>query len=123
MVSASRRRLDVSEEQDKIEGQVVAITGASGGIGEATARRLAARGARLVLGARRTDRIEALAEELGATAVTTDVTRREDLDRLVAAARDEHGRLDVLVGNAGIGPISRLDAGREDDWQAMVDVN
>jgi NADP-dependent 3-hydroxy acid dehydrogenase YdfG len=108
---------------DDVQDKVVAITGASGGIGEATARRLAAGGARLVLGARRTDRLEALADELGATAVTTDVTRREDLERLVATARERHGRLDVLVANAGIGPISRLDAGRVEDWEAMIDVN
>ncbi|MBV8789837.1 MAG: SDR family oxidoreductase [Mycobacterium sp.] len=111
-----------------IEGHVVAITGASSGIGEATARLLAERGARVVLGARRVERLDDIAGELragGATVVTcaTDVTRPEDLARLVGTAVDEFGRLDVLVSNAGIskiGPISDLDV---DGWSAMIDVN
>jgi NADP-dependent 3-hydroxy acid dehydrogenase YdfG len=111
-----------------IEGHVVAITGASSGIGEATARLLAERGARVVLGARRVERLDEIAEEIrarGATAVTcaTDVARREDVERLVGTAVDEFGRLDVLVSNAGIskiGPISDLDV---DGWSAMIDVN
>jgi NADP-dependent 3-hydroxy acid dehydrogenase YdfG len=104
--------------------QVVAITGASSGIGAATARRLAERGCRLVLGARRTDRLEALAAELGdAVAVPVDVTRAEDVERFVATAVSTYGRLDVLVASAGIGPISRMDARRTADWHAMVDVN
>jgi NADP-dependent 3-hydroxy acid dehydrogenase YdfG len=97
-----------------IEGKVVAITGASSGIGEAAARLLADGGARVVLGARRTERLDDIARELrdrGGAAITcrTDVTRREDLERLVGAAVDEFGQLDVLVSNAGIskiGPIS-----------------
>jgi NADP-dependent 3-hydroxy acid dehydrogenase YdfG len=85
--------------------KVIAITGASSGIGEATARLLAARGATVVLGARRTDRLDVLAAELradGASAliVPTDVTRRDDLERLVTRAVDEFARLDVLVSNA-----------------------
>ncbi|MDO9352569.1 MAG: SDR family oxidoreductase [Solirubrobacteraceae bacterium] len=112
----------------EIEGKVVAITGASSGIGEATALLLAERGATVVLGARRTDRLEQLAErirEAGGTAshVPVDVTKRADLETFVAHAVAEHGRLDVLVGNAGIGPISRLDALAVDDWEAMIDVN
>ena len=108
--------------------QVVAITGASSGIGAATARRLARRGAAVVLGARRTDRLERLAAELRAAGgrvavVTVDVTRAEDLDRLVATAVERFGRLDVLVASAGIGPISRLDRRRTADWDAMIDVN
>jgi NADP-dependent 3-hydroxy acid dehydrogenase YdfG len=111
-----------------IDGKVVAITGASSGIGEATAVLLAERGARLVLGARRTDRLDALAARLekeGADVVTvrTDVRRREDMDRLVAIARERYGRLDVLVNNAGIGPISPLDELRVQDWDDMIDVN
>ncbi|MEU7477901.1 SDR family oxidoreductase [Lentzea sp. NPDC042327] len=111
-----------------IEDKVVAITGASSGIGEATALLLARRGARLVLGARRTDRLADLVariEQAGGTAVhtATDVTRRADLHALVALARDRFGRLDVLVGNAGAGPISPLDDLRVDEWDEMVDVN
>ena len=111
-----------------IEGHVVAITGASSGIGEATARLLAERGARVVLGARRVERLDEIADEIrarGATAITCaiDVARREDVERLVGTAVDEFGRLDVLVSNAGvskIGPISDLDV---DGWSAMIDVN
>ncbi len=111
-----------------IEGKVVVITGASSGIGEATALLLAERGAAVVLGARRTDRLDELArgirERGGRAAIrSTDVTRREDLDRLVARAVDEFDRLDVLVSNAGIskiGPMASLDL---DGWSAMIDVN
>lgn len=108
--------------------KVVAVTGASSGIGEATARLLAANGARLVLGARRTDRLEQIADELraaGASVVTraTDVTVRDDLDRLVAAATDEFGRLDVLVSNAGVAHLSPVSDGDVDGWADMIDVN
>ncbi|GAA0569147.1 SDR family oxidoreductase [Streptomyces mordarskii] len=111
-----------------IEGKVIAITGASSGIGEATALLLAERGAKVVLAARRSDRIEALAARITeaggeAVAVVTDVKRRADLSRLVATARERYGRLDVLVSNAGISPISALDDLRVEDWEAMVDVN
>jgi NADP-dependent 3-hydroxy acid dehydrogenase YdfG len=109
-------------------GLVVAITGASSGIGAATARLLAANGAQLVLGARRTDRLERLAGELrtaGASVVTsaTDVTRRDDLERLVGRAIDEFGRLDVLVSNAGISKIGPIGDGDVDGWSDMIDVN
>ncbi|MFG2579144.1 SDR family oxidoreductase [Streptomyces malaysiensis] len=111
-----------------IEGKVVAITGASSGIGEATALLLAERGATVVLGARRSDRIEALAARIAgaggeAAPVATDVKRRADLSRLVATARERYGKLDVLVSNAGISPISPLDDLRVEDWEEMVDVN
>ncbi|MDX8146851.1 SDR family oxidoreductase [Lentzea sp. BCCO 10_0061] len=111
-----------------IKDKVVAITGASSGIGEATALLLAERGARLVLGARRSERLADLVariEKAGGTAVhtRTDVTRREDLHSLVTLARERFGRLDVLVGNAGVGPISPLDDLRVDEWDEMVDVN
>ncbi|MFJ1992180.1 SDR family oxidoreductase [Streptomyces asiaticus] len=111
-----------------IEGKVVAITGASSGIGEATALLLAERGAKVVLAARRSDRIEALAARIAgaggeAVAVVTDVKRRADLSRLVATARERYGKLDVLVSNAGISPISALDDLRVEDWEAMIDVN
>ena len=107
-----------------IEGKVVAITGASSGIGEATAVLLASRGAKLVLGARREDRLAALAARLGGAAyLSVDVRRREDVADLVALANKRFGRLDVLVGNAGVMPVSPLDDLRVDDWEAMVDVN
>ena len=111
-----------------ISGKVVAITGASSGIGEATALLLAGRGMKLVLGARRSERLAALArriEEAGGEAVhlTTDVTRRSDLIGLVALACDRFGRLDVLVNNAGISRLSRFDDLRVEDWDAMIDVN
>ncbi|MGW2650647.1 SDR family oxidoreductase [Streptomyces sp. NPDC001393] len=111
-----------------IDGKVVAITGASSGIGEATALLLAERGARLVLGARRHERLAELVariEKSGGAAVQTrtDVTRRDDLHALVALAGERFGRLDVLVSNAGAGTISPLDDLRVDEWERMVDVN
>lgn len=113
---------------DSFTDKVVAITGASSGIGAAAARRLADRGAAVVLGARRTDRLETLAAQIRtaggrAHAVPVDVTRAEDLERLVTTAVSEFGRLDVLVSNAGIGPISPMSARRRGDWDAMIDVN
>ncbi|HET6707238.1 SDR family oxidoreductase [Amycolatopsis sp.] len=106
-----------------IENKVVVITGASSGIGAATAVLLAERGAKVVLGARRKDRLDALAERLGAVSLPTDVRRPEDVAALVRLARETHGRLDVLVGNAGVGPISPLDSLRTGDWDTMIDVN
>jgi NADP-dependent 3-hydroxy acid dehydrogenase YdfG len=113
---------------DEIGNKVVAITGASSGIGEATAIHLAERGAKVVLGARRLDRLEALAtrvREMGGDVVyaSTDVSHREDLSNLVALACNQYGRLDVLVNNAGIMPISPLDELRVENWDAMIDVN
>ncbi|GAB3238231.1 SDR family oxidoreductase [Kineococcus gypseus] len=111
-----------------IQDKVVAITGASSGIGEATAHHLAARGAAVVLGARRTDRLERVVEQItaaGGRAVATrvDVTEPNDLRSLVDLALERFGRLDVLVGNAGIsriGPVADLDLS---GWSAMIDVN
>ena len=111
-----------------IAGKVVVITGASSGLGEATARLLSARGASVVLGARRVERIDALAAELGraggqALAVQTDVTRAAEVQRLVDAAIDRFGRVDVIVNNAGLMPSSPLDRRKIEDWDRMIDVN
>jgi NADP-dependent 3-hydroxy acid dehydrogenase YdfG len=113
---------------DTLSGSVIAVTGASSGIGEATARLLASRGAALVLGARRTDRLAQIADEISSTGgsvhmVAVDVSRAEDLDRLVQAAVDRFGRLDVLVNNAGISHLGPLADGDVDGWSAMIDVN
>ena len=111
-----------------IHDEVVAITGASSGIGEATALLLAERGAKVVLGARRADRLEALVAKIEAAGgqaafVVTDVRRRRDLAELVAVARRRFGRLDVLVSNAGLGAVAPLDDLAVDDWDDMIDVN
>ncbi|MFJ9080394.1 SDR family oxidoreductase [Streptomyces sp. NPDC102278] len=109
-------------------GKVVAITGASSGIGEATARRLAADGHRVLLGARRTDRLEGLVEQIvaeGGTAAfrALDVTDAQDVRAFVDAARAEFGRIDVLVNNAGVMPLSPLEALKTEEWDRMIDVN
>ncbi|PAF29081.1 SDR family oxidoreductase [Paenibacillus sp. 7516] len=111
-----------------IKGKVVVITGASSGIGEAAALLLAERGAKIVLGARGTDRLEALAKritERGSEAVymSCDVQRREDMSNLVSLAYEQYGKLDVFINNAGIMPISPLDELRVEDWESMIDIN
>lgn len=111
-----------------IENKVIAITGASSGIGEATALLLAERGAKVVLGARRMEKLKILASKITeadgtAIYVETDVKRRKDLSNLVDLAIERFGKLDVFVGNAGIAPISRLDELRVEDWEEMIDVN
>ena len=108
--------------------KVVIVTGASSGIGQATALRLGAEGNRVVLGARRTDRLEDTAAKIntdGGTAVAraVDVTDRADVARLVDDAVSEFGRVDVFVNNAGVMPLSRLDALLVDEWDQMIDVN
>ncbi|WP_255953694.1 SDR family oxidoreductase [Streptomyces odontomachi] len=108
-----------------IQGKVVAITGASSGIGEATATHLAEQGAHLVLGARREDRLNAVVDRItaaggSAAGTVVDVTRRADLGRLTDTALARFGRLDVLVSNAGTMAISPFDELRQDDWDAMV---
>ncbi|WP_405594218.1 SDR family oxidoreductase [Streptomyces sp. NBC_01092] len=111
-----------------LHGKIVAITGASGGIGEATARLLARRGAAVVLAARRSERIDAIAQDIqkeGGRAATcvVDVTKAEDLRRLVSTTIEQYGRVDVLVNNAGIAPISPLSDLDTAGWSAMIDVN
>ncbi|OWJ69006.1 SDR family oxidoreductase [Inquilinus limosus] len=111
-----------------IEGKVVVITGASSGLGEATARLLSEQGASVVLGARRADRLKALADELawrgGKTlAVVTDVTDRAQVQALVDAAVQAYGRVDVMINNAGLMPQAPLERLAVDDWDRMIDVN
>ena len=111
-----------------IAGKVIAITGASSGIGEATALRLAGHGARMMLGARRRDKLAELAEQIAAAGGQAafeeiDVTERLDLTRLVDSAVDRFGRLDVYINNAGIAPNSLLDDLKVEEWEAMIDVN
>jgi NADP-dependent 3-hydroxy acid dehydrogenase YdfG len=111
-----------------IADKVVVITGASSGIGESTARLLAGSGAKVVLGARRTDRIDALVKDItakGGTALgfQADVTKRSDVEALVQRAIHEHGRLDVIFNNAGIMPIAPMAALKVEEWDRMIDVN
>jgi len=113
---------------DNIRGKVIVITGASSGLGEAAARLLSAKGAHIVLGARRIERLQHLVEELDqpaqrAIAVATDVTVRDQLERLVNTAVNTLGRIDVMINNAGLMPLSPLERLKVDDWDRMVDVN
>lgn len=112
----------------EINGKVVIITGASSGLGEATAHRLARSGAKLVLGARREERLVALRDaivEQGGEAIyrVTDVTDRAQFQALADAAKEAYGRIDVLVNNAGLMPLSPLDQLKVDEWDQMIDVN
>jgi NADP-dependent 3-hydroxy acid dehydrogenase YdfG len=111
-----------------IEGKVVVITGASSGLGEAAARLLSSLGAPVVLGARRVDRLQKLADELNAAggkalAMATDVTKAEQVQKLVDAAVEKYGRVDVIINNAGLMPHSPLERRKIEDWDRMIDVN
>jgi NADP-dependent 3-hydroxy acid dehydrogenase YdfG len=113
---------------EDISGKVVVITGASSGLGAATARLLSQQGAIVVLGARRADRIEALASELTsaggkAAAVVTDVANRGQVKQLVDKAVESFGRIDVMLNNAGVMPLAPLEALKTDEWDQMIDVN
>jgi NADP-dependent 3-hydroxy acid dehydrogenase YdfG len=130
-ISKRKKDSDMSFEENFLTGikdKVIAITGASSGIGEATALLLAERGAKVVLGARGLDRLETVAARIanmGGEVVyaRTDVKRRDDLTDLVKLACERFGKLDVLVNNAGVMPISPLDDLRVEDWEEMIDVN
>ena len=111
-----------------IADKVVVITGASSGIGESTARLLAGSGAKVVLGARRTDRIDALVKDItakggAALGFQADVTKRSEVEALVQGAIHEYGRIDVIVNNAGIMPIAPMAALKVEEWGRMIDVN
>ena len=111
-----------------IADKVIVITGASSGIGESTARLLAGNGAKVVLGARRADRIDALVKDItakggAALGFQVDVTRRGEVEALVQGAIHEHGRIDVIVNDAGIMPIAPMAALKVEEWDRMIDVN
>lgn len=110
---------------ESIRDKVVVITGASSGMGAATARQLIALGAKVVLAARREDQLKTMVDELGRNAmyVKTDVARRADLDRLVQQAIEKFGHIDVFWNNAGIMPISFFEEGLVEEWDRMIDVN
>ena len=114
--------------ENNIKNKVVVITGASSGLGEATAKHLSNLGVTVVLGARRTNRIEKLAKEIQASggkalAIATDVTQRDQVKNLVDTAVEKFGRVDVLLNNAGIMPLSPIDRLNVDEWDKMIDVN
>jgi NADP-dependent 3-hydroxy acid dehydrogenase YdfG len=116
------------KRMSNITGKVVVITGASSGIGESTAKLLAERGAKVVLGARRSNRIDTLAQEISATGGTaigfaTDVTKRAEVEALIQKAVDGFGCVDVLLNNAGIMPIAPIEALKVDEWDRQIDVN
>lgn len=111
-----------------VKDKVVIITGASSGIGEATARLLAKNGAKVILGARRIDRLEAIAKEIHAEGgiaeyQALDVTQRDQLEAIAQLAKDKFGRVDVMINNAGVLPLSTLDQLKVEEWDRMIDVN
>ena len=111
-----------------LNGKVVIITGASSGIGEATARLLAQNGAKVILGARRIDRLELIAKDIRAEGgiaeyQALDVTQRSQLEAIVKFAQSKFDRVDVLINNAGVMPLSALDQLKVEEWDRMIDVN
>lgn len=113
---------------ERIAGKVVVITGGSSGLGEATGRHLATRGAKVVLAARRSDRLEGIVADIRAEggealAVTADVTVKADVEALITKVVEAFGRVDVLVNNAGLMAIAPMSHGRTDEWDRMIDIN
>lgn len=108
-----------------VENKVVIITGASSGIGEETARVLAANGAKVVLSARREDKLKKLADEIGESAayLASDVTSLEDMNAVVALAKEKFGKVDVVFANAGIMPAGNMSELKVKDWNAMIEIN
>ncbi|MHC0067210.1 SDR family oxidoreductase [Nostoc sp. UIC 10890] len=111
-----------------VENKVIAITGASSGIGQATAKLLAQNGANVVLGARRTEKLEAIVKEIRdqgniAEFKAVDVTDREDVKAFIHFAKEKFGRVDVIFNNAGVMPLSRMNALKVEEWDTMIDVN
>lgn len=109
-----------------IENKVVIITGASSGLGAETARHLVQAGAKVILGARRLDRLHSLADELSIShdhCVQMDVTKLDEVQTLAQRALDLYGRIDVLLNNAGVMPLSLLEELKVDEWNQMIDIN
>src|ERR1700741_271605 len=123
-VNKETKRMEMSNIADK----VVVITGASSGIGKSPAKLLAEQGAKVVLGARRSNRIDAVVQEISATGgkaigFATDVTKRAEVEALIKRAIDGFGRVDVLLNNAGIMPIAPIEALKVEEWDWQIDVN
>ena len=119
---------DLCPMENEIKDKVVVITGASSGIGESTAIALAAQGAKVVLGARRKERLESLVNRIKQTGgeavyLVTDIRQRNNLIKLMELACELYGRVDVMVNNAGISHLSRIDEVQVEDWEEMIDVN
>ncbi len=108
-----------------VESKVIIITGASSGIGEATAKTLAKEGAKVVLSARREDRLKKLADEIGENAVylKSDVVNADEMKALVALAKERFGKVDVIFANAGIMPAGNMSELKVSDWNAMIEIN